>query len=58
MSSRYKHLHDHHLKWHNLKKGLLKWTYDEDAKTVRRALRRVPSHRLKRRLARALLKDG
>jgi hypothetical protein len=57
MASRaYEHLHDHHMKFHKIKDWLIRGTYEEDARTIREAIRSVPSRRIKRRLARALLK--
>ncbi len=46
-----------HLKHHNLKKWLLDGCEQEDANTIREAVNKIPDHRLKRRLARALSKD-
>jgi hypothetical protein len=46
-----------HLKHHNVKAWLLRGCKDEDANTIRRAVERVPEHRLIRRLARALSRD-
>ena len=46
-------LHDH-LRYHNVKRWLLRGARAEDARTVTRALRRMPSRRLVRRLARIL----
>jgi hypothetical protein len=53
----YENLHDNHMKYHNVKKWLLDGAIDEDANTIREAVERIDEATLKRRLARALLKD-
>lgn len=53
----YENLHDNHIKFHNVKDWLLRGCDDEDANTIREAVKRIDESALKRRLARALLKD-
>ena len=46
-----------HMQHHGIKKALLRMCDDEDANTIREAVKAVPEHRLIRRLARALSQD-
>jgi hypothetical protein len=46
-------LHEH-MKRHNVKEWLLRGAVDEDARTIREAIERMPERRLIRRLARLL----
>ncbi len=53
----YENLHDNHMKYHNVKQWLLDGCDQEDARTIREAVKNIPERRLKRRLARALLRE-
>ncbi len=46
-----------HMQHHNVKAWLLRGCDAEDANTIRRAVQRMPEHRLIRRLARILTQD-
>lgn len=56
MSERYENVHGH-MRFHNVKRWLLDGATQEDARTIKAAVKSVPEHRLIRRLARALTKD-
>jgi hypothetical protein len=47
-----------HMRYHKVKQWLLDGCDDEDARTIGEAVRRIPEHRLIRRLARALAKEN
>ena len=47
-----------HMEHHNVKDWLLNGARAEDARTIGRAIERIPTHRLIRRLARALAAEG
>ncbi len=46
-----------HMKHHKIKKWLLVGCEREEAHTIMQAVKRIPEHRLIRRLARALAED-
>jgi hypothetical protein len=46
-----------HIEHHDVKRWLLDGARAEDANTIRRAVERMPGHRLRRRLARLLTQD-
>ena len=46
----------HHMRFHSVKEWLLDGAEREDARTIMKAVKRIPEHRLIRRLARALAK--
>jgi hypothetical protein len=46
-----------HLEHHDVKGWLLRGCEDEDANTIKEAVKRIPPRRLLRRLARALTQD-
>jgi hypothetical protein len=54
--SKHENLHNH-MKYHQVKKWLLRGCEREDANTIRRAVERIPEHRLIRRLARVLSEE-
>jgi hypothetical protein len=46
-----------HMQHHKIKEWLLRGCDNEDANTIREAVKAIPEHRLIRRLARALSQD-
>ena len=55
MTDEERNLHSH-MRYHNIKQWLLDGCEREDANTIKEAVKRIPEHRLIRRLARALAK--